>query len=152
MAQLACRTLEKRSFLGTGGPAGVQVGDHRLHLSRVGGKGVVVNGHQLVWYDVIGKVQPKIAAVVLVPQVAHPHVPGVGGVAGDHLQVAPGLPGDVADPVGDACRHPYHIVRHDISCQQAVAYAARKDGPEGASLQYQSCFHAFFLRSGCCPD
>ena len=30
---------------------------------------------------------------------------------------------------GDACRHSHHIVRHDISFQQTVAYAAGKDGP-----------------------
>ena len=121
--------------------AGVQVGDHRLHLAGEGGKGVVIEGHQLVWDGAEAEFQPEIAAVALVRQVAPAHVPPVRGEAGDHLQIAPGLPGHIAHPIGDARRHADDIVRHNTALQQSIAHAAGKNCPEGPALQHQSCFH-----------
>ena len=122
-------------------------------LGIKGLEGVVVEGHQLVGDGAEPEFQPEIAAVALVRQVAPAHVPPVRSEAGDHLQIAPGLSGHIAHPVGDARRHPNDIVGHDMALQQAVAHAAGKNSPEGPALQYQASFHntsraptgAFFL-------
>ena len=44
-------------------PAGLQVGDHRLHLTGIRLEGVVIKGHQLVGDGVVGELQPEVAAI-----------------------------------------------------------------------------------------
>ena len=119
----------------------VQVGHHRLHLTGIGGKGLVIKGDKLVGDGVIDELQAEVAPVVPVRQVVHPHIPPVPGVPGHDLQVAAGLAGDIAHPIGDPGGHPDHVVHHHAAVQQGVAHPAGKNRPESSALQHQSSLH-----------
>ena len=123
------------------GLAGVQIGDHRLDLAGIGGEGVVVEGDQLIGNDVVGEVQPPVAAVFGVEQVAQTHVTLVIGVADQNLQIAAGLLGDVADAIGDARRHADDVIEHNVVLQEGVPYARGEDRAEGAAFQHKTGFH-----------
>ena len=123
--------------------AGVQIGDHRLHLSGKGGKRIIVKGHQPVGDVLMGEFQPVIAAVGGPQQVPLAHVPLVVGVLGQDLQIASELAGNVAHPIGDPGGYADHIVRQQSRLQKSVAGAAGKDGAEGAALQHDAGFHGY---------
>ncbi|CAN3989176.1 RNA-binding cell elongation regulator Jag/EloR, partial [Dysosmobacter welbionis] len=128
------------------GPAGLQVGDHRLHLTGIRLEGVVIKGHQLVGDGVVGELQPEVAAIPGIKEIPPAHVPPVIGVVHQQLEIPPLLPGEVADAVGNPGRDADGVVRHgQFLVQKSVAHAGREDRPQRAALQHQTCFHGAVL-------
>ena len=93
----------------------------------------------------IGEIQAKVAAVARLEQVPRPHVPLVCGVTHQDLQIPAKLSGQKAYPIGNSRRYSYHIVKINVSFQQAVRDAAGVNGAQCAPFQDQPGFHLYHL-------